>query len=64
MSACSMMIGNRHEINSMCRIYSAPAALLPLLSFWVVLNLPCECQMCLHPFAIVVSRGHRVKQNW
>ena len=64
MSACSMMIQNRHEIYSMCRHLQCTAALLPLPLFWVVLNLRCKCQMRLHQFAIVVSRGHRVKQNW
>ena len=45
MSAYSMMIKTDTKFIRCVGIYSAPATLLPLLSFWVVLNLRCKLQL-------------------
>ena len=64
MSAYSMMIQNRHEIYSMCRHLQCASCIAAIAFVLGTVEFLRKCQMRLHPFAIVVSMGHRVMQNW
>ena len=64
MSAYSIIIGNRHEIYLMCRHLQCTSCIAAIAFFFGSVEFTRKCQMRLHPFAIVVSMGHRVMHKW
>ena len=64
MSAYSVMIQNKHKIHSMCRHLQCTSCIAAIAFVLDSVEFKRKCQIRLHPFAILVSMGHRVMQNW
>ena len=64
MTAYSMMIQNRHEIDSMCRHLQCTSCIAAIPFDLGSVEFTRKCQMCKHPFVNVLSMGHRFMQNW